>query len=50
MTPEVQRLRATLDGLRTGVLKKLAGLSDEDARRSTMDSGTNLAGLLQTGR
>lgn len=30
-----------------GILKKLAGLSDEDARRSTVDSGTNLAGLVQ---
>jgi len=47
MTPEVEQLRATLDGLRAGVLKKLAGLSDEDARRSTVDSGTNLAGLVQ---
>jgi len=27
--------------------KKLAGLSETDARRSTVDSGTNLAGLLQ---
>lgn len=47
MTPEVDQLRATLEGLRTGILKKLAGLSDEDARRSTVDSGTNLAGLVQ---
>ena len=47
MTPEVERLRAMLDGLRAGVLKKLAGLGDEDARRSTVDSGTNLAGLVQ---
>jgi hypothetical protein len=47
MTPEVDQLRATLDGLREGVLKKLAGLSESDARRSTVDSGTNLAGLLQ---
>jgi hypothetical protein len=47
MTPEVEQLRAALDGLRAGVLKKLAGLSDEDARRSTVDSGTNLAGLVQ---
>ena len=36
-----------LEGLRAGVVKKLAGLSEEDARRSTVDSGTNLAGLLQ---
>ena len=47
MTPEVEQLRAALDGLRDGVLKKLAGLSPEDARRSTVDSGTNLAGLVQ---
>jgi hypothetical protein len=47
MTPEVEQLRATLDRLRAGVLRKLSGLSDEDARRSTVDSGTNLAGLIQ---
>jgi hypothetical protein len=47
MTPELQALRATLDGLRAGILRKLAGLSEEDARRSTVASGTNLAGLLQ---
>lgn len=28
-------------------LKKLSGLSDDDARRSTVPSGTNLAGLIQ---
>ena len=47
MTPEVEQLREALDGLREGILKKLAGLSDEDARRSTVDSGTNVAGLVQ---
>jgi Protein of unknown function (DUF664) len=47
MTPEVEQLRATLEGLRTSVRAKLAGLSEEDARRSTVDSGTNLAGLVQ---
>ena len=47
MTPEVEQLRAALDGLRAGVLKKLAGLAGEDARRSTVGSGTNLAGLVQ---
>ena len=47
MTREVEQLRAALDGLRAGVLKKLDGLSDADARRSTVASGTNLAGLLQ---
>ena len=47
MTGEVEQLRAVLDGLRTGVLKKLTGLSGEDARRSTVASGTNVAGLVQ---
>jgi hypothetical protein len=47
MTPEVEQLRAVLDGLRSGILKKLTGLSDDDARRSTVDSGTNVAGLVQ---
>ena len=47
MTPEVEQLHTTLDGLRASVLKKLAGLSDDDARRSTVDSGTNIAGLVQ---
>ena len=47
MSPEVEQLLATLEGLRSGVLKKLAGLSESDARRSTVDSGTNIAGLMQ---
>jgi hypothetical protein len=47
MTPEVEQLRVELDGLRAGILKKLAGLSEEDARRSTVGSGTNVAGLVQ---
>lgn len=47
MTPEVEQLMRTLDGVRTGILKKLDGLSDEDARRSTVPSGTNIAGLIQ---
>jgi uncharacterized damage-inducible protein DinB len=47
VTREVEQLGAVLDGLRAGFMKKLAGLSDQDARRSTVDSGTNLAGLLQ---
>jgi hypothetical protein len=47
MTTELEQLIDTLDGLRAGVLKKLAGLSETDARRSTVDSGTNLAGLIQ---
>jgi uncharacterized damage-inducible protein DinB len=47
VTREVEALLAALDDQRAGVLKKLAGLSDADARRSTVPSGTNLAGLLQ---
>ncbi|WP_328520804.1 DinB family protein [Kribbella sp. NBC_00359] len=47
MTTELEQLRAALDGLRAGVLKKLSGLSEADARRSTVDSGTNIAGLVQ---
>jgi hypothetical protein len=47
MTADVDQLRAVLDGLRAGVLRKLAGLSGADARRSTVTSGTNLAGLVQ---
>ncbi|MEU0096929.1 DinB family protein [Kribbella sp. NPDC006257] len=47
MVGEVERLCAELDGLRAGVLKKLTGLSEADARRSTVGSGTNLAGLVQ---
>jgi hypothetical protein len=43
----MRQLLDVLDGLRAGVLKKVAGLSEADARRSTVDSGTNLAGLLQ---
>jgi hypothetical protein len=44
---ELDALLATLQGLRTSALDKLAGLSEEDARRSTVPSGTNLAGLIQ---
>ena len=47
VTPEVEHLLRELDGARKGALKKLDGLSEEDARRSTVDSGTNLAGLIQ---
>jgi hypothetical protein len=47
MTQELEQLLAQLDRLRAGVLTKLAGLSEEDARRSTVGSGTNLAGLVQ---
>jgi hypothetical protein len=44
---EIDALLATLDALRASVLKKLGGLGDDDARRSTVPSGTNLAGLIQ---
>ena len=44
---ELEALLATLRSLRSSVLGKLAGLSEEDARRSTVPSGTNLAGLIQ---
>ena len=47
MNAEVAGLLAQLESFRAGVLKKLAGLSEADARRSTVPSGTNLAGLLQ---
>jgi hypothetical protein len=46
-TDEVEALLSALSGLRAGVLGKLAGLSEDDARRSTVPSGTNLAGLVQ---
>jgi uncharacterized damage-inducible protein DinB len=44
---ELEELRGALDMQREGVLKKLAGLSETDARRSTVDTGTNVAGLVQ---
>jgi len=44
---ELEALLATLHSLRRSVLDKLAGLSEDDARRSTVPTGTNLAGLLQ---
>ena len=47
VTPELNALKSTLDSLRAGVLKKLAGLGEEEARRSTVSSGTNLAGIVQ---
>ena len=47
MTPELEALVAALETQREGVLKKVAGLSEDDARHSTVGSGTNLAGLLQ---
>jgi hypothetical protein len=47
VTPEVEGLLSALHGQRSGFVKKLAGLEEADARRSTVESGTNLAGLLQ---
>jgi len=47
MSAELEALLATLHRHRTSVLDKLAGLSEEEARRSTVPTGTNLAGLLQ---
>ena len=45
---ELDALLATLDALRASVLKKLGRLSEDDGRRrSTVPSGTNLAGLIQ---
>jgi hypothetical protein len=44
---ELDALLATLRSLRTTALDKLAGLSEEEARHSTVPSGTNLAGLIQ---
>src|SRR4051794_14612324 len=45
--PELDALMRTLESLRKGVLEKIASISDADARRTTVPSGTNLAGLLQ---
>jgi uncharacterized damage-inducible protein DinB len=47
MTPEIEHLLRSLDQARKGALKKLDGLSEDNARRSTVASGTNLAGLIQ---
>ncbi|MGW5241182.1 DinB family protein [Monashia sp. NPDC004114] len=47
MATELEQLQAALDAMRAGVVKKLSGLSESDARRSTVPTGTNLAGLLQ---
>jgi hypothetical protein len=44
---EVEALLAALSGLRASLLDTLVGLSEGDARRSTVASGTNLAGLVQ---
>ena len=47
MKSELDALVSTLDSLREGLLKKLAGLSEQDARRTTVPSGTSIAGLVQ---
>jgi hypothetical protein len=47
VSTELEALLETLNTLRASVLKKLRGLSEDDARRSTVPSGTNLAGLIQ---
>jgi hypothetical protein len=44
---ELDALMTTLQALRAGVLDKLSGLDEDDARRSTVPTGTNLAGLVQ---
>ena len=44
---ELDGLLGALQSLRKSVLGKLSGLNEEDARRSTVPSGTNLAGLIQ---
>jgi hypothetical protein len=44
---ELDALMATLESLRAGVLTKVTSISDADARRTTVPSGTNLAGLVQ---
>jgi hypothetical protein len=46
-TRELEALLDTLGLLRASVLGKLSGLSEADARRSTVPSGTSLAGLIQ---
>src|SRR5690606_23897990 len=44
---ELDSLLRELNSLRTSVLNKLSGLTEDEARRSTVRSGTNLAGLIQ---
>jgi hypothetical protein len=47
MGAELDALMSALESLRAGVLAKVASINDADARRSTVPSGTNLAGLVQ---
>ena len=44
---EFDLLIVTLDYLRRSVLRKLSGLSDEQARKSMVASGTSIGGLIQ---
>lgn len=44
---ESTTLLAFLTYLRQSIVRKVEGLSEEDARRSVVPSGTNLAGLLK---
>ena len=44
---ELEALLEALDRLRATALRKLDGLGEEEVRRSTVASGTNLAGLIQ---
>jgi hypothetical protein len=44
---ELDASMATLNALRAAVLDKVASVSEVDARRSTVPSGTSLAGLVQ---
>jgi hypothetical protein len=48
VTPEVEELLSALDGQRSGFLEKLAGLSEAEARRSTVESGTTWPGCCST--
>ncbi len=47
MSNEVESFIEALNSIREGVLKKLTGLTDEQARRVLVPSGTNLAGIIQ---
>ena len=47
MTTELRDLLAALEQQRDMVLRKLAGLTEANARQSPVASGTNLAGLVQ---
>lgn len=47
MASEVEVFIELLDAVRDSVLKKLAGLSEDDARRVLVLSETNLAGIVQ---